>query len=122
MKKINLRFKNPQLDFFIKSYISLLIIPFTAMYLIGHVLYLGGRYFWESPMGGAYAFALLSFSYIFISYFIFLILVTIIILFFNKKLMSGSKIAGKTKFSLFLLSVLFYIFTLLALSFFRVLF
>jgi hypothetical protein len=120
--KIKTALSNPQVDFFVKSYLLVLIIPFIGMSVWLRLFYLLFKSWWESPWEGAFAYALWGTITGYYAYFLFLFLTVLLVLFFNKKLMSGKLINKRTKFGLFLLSILFYIFTLLAFGYIQQLF
>ncbi len=117
--KIKLSFSNPEVDFFIKSYLLYLFLPFLLVYLAINTLYFSnpGQWKWGSPGEGPLVFFIWGFYLSIFIYFFSLILISFFIIFLNNKLMSGKKINKKTKFALFLLSVFFYALTLVIVSF-----
>jgi len=114
MNKIKLSFSNPKLDFFVKSYIAFILIPFLSAFTfifalsrIGNIWGLWeregilGLYIWGS-IGGI------------IFYFLGILLAVILIAIFNKKFMSGDRVPKFNRFprlTLFVLSFLAYILT-----------
>ena len=122
--KLKTMFPNPQVDFFIKSYLLNLVMPFILVYVAINIFYLSNRDRWKlgSAGEGPLVFFIWGFYLLIFVYFVSLFLVDLFILFFNNKLMSGKKINKKTKFVLFLLSILFYILTLILISFLMSLF
>lgn len=114
MNKVKLSFSNPRVDFFVKSYISFLLIPFLSAFTfiftlsrLGNIWGLWDRegvlglYIWGS-IGGL------------IFYFLGIIFAILFIVLFNKKLMSGSrapKFNRFPRFTLFALSFLAYVVT-----------
>ena len=122
--KIKTAFKNSQIDFFIKSYLFLLLIPFILVYLAINILYFSNSSSWKwgGPGEGPLVFFIWGFYLSIFIYFLSFFVVILFILFFNNKLMSGTKINKKTKFALFLLSIVFYVITLFVVSFFYSLF
>lgn len=109
---------SPKIDFFLKSYFSIVLIPLIGVYVSLQGLYLSGKDYWRGGVGdGPLVFFIYGFYTSLVSYSIFIILSFLFILFFNNKLMSGRKINKKTKFGLFMLSLVFYVLTLLIISF-----
>ncbi len=106
-------------DFFIKSYLSVLLIPFASLVIWLSIFYFSGKSIWSNTAGeGGFAFAIYgTLSGFFIYLFSFLVSI-IFILVSNKKLMSGSKISKKSRIGLFGLAFLFYLLTMWGVSLF----
>lgn len=118
MKKIKVSFNNPKFDFFAKSLIGFFIVGYFSTYIFARLFYFIGRDYWESGLGGGWLlYFIYGFYSILISFLISNTIYVLLVLFLNKKLMSGDKLNAKTKLGLFLLSIVFYITTLFVLYF-----
>lgn len=103
---------NPKIDFLLKNYFLLTIIPWIGMSLWVNVFYILGRSLWERRGEGAFVYSIWA---VFSGYFLYLLLlglVIFLILLTNRRWMSGDKLTKKTRFGLFGLAFIFYLVTM----------
>jgi uncharacterized membrane protein len=116
MKKINLSLQNPKLDFTFKSYLLWFVIPYVTMFTIIIATMSGlDMAGWTNPDMGVFGLAMFGLYAGLIGVIIGHVIVPIVVLFGNKKFMSGAKVPKFNRFprlTLFSLSFIAYLATM----------